>query len=287
MRLNGLKYITIIISFTALILSVPAYAASTIQSTICPRKPTITSPNNGITTASASINVLGTAENSAEITMLNNGQTAGSVQTGSNGTFGLQVNLSVGSNQLIASDFNPCNNLVESSTVTIIRTVPVSTSSNTTKTTTSSRNANTANTANTTNTTQPTATSSNTISFQAQDGITVSSSDYWLHGTAPAGQLVTISLNGAVVAHVYAASDGTFAAELSLKEGSNNIQAELADGTKSNLTVVLRVKNSAPIKTSFDWKWISVIAGIAVIAILVLLGLLLLAKRRIGGQSGY
>jgi Glucodextranase, domain B len=99
-------------------------ASTIVESKICNpfNAPTITAPASQSQTTSSSIHVAGAATSGMTITVTNNGTGAGATIAAS-GSYGLEIPLSIGTNDLVATTVNDCDTVKNSSIVTVTRTI--------------------------------------------------------------------------------------------------------------------------------------------------------------------
>jgi len=194
---------------------------------VAPSAPQIDSPANGTATTAVSVVVSGTAEPGSLVEVQLNGQPAGSVTVDSNGNFSLVVGLPVGANTLTATATNAAGTSPSSSPVVVTRMLPpppepgggsaVAT---------------------------PPSSGAPTVAITSPgNGATVSAPTVTVAGTAPAGVVVSIFVNGQLVAQPRADTLGLFQVNVPLPLGTSTIQARLPDGSVSNTIQVTRVQS--------------------------------------------
>ena len=206
--------------FLAALTNAPRVAASTnIQSVVCqaPTMPIITEPTDKSQTFQSSITVTGRATPGNTITITDNNQNVGFVGVASDGSFGLEIPLTIGRNPLQATVANPCGVTILSSVTTITRNLltaalPPAAQPNLPFITGI----------------QPSAVGYlappvRPVITSPKSGAVVTTRQLWLRGRATPGTRLTILLNSSMAAQLQVSADGSFAVLLSLLPGKNTI----------------------------------------------------------------
>jgi hypothetical protein len=224
-------------------------ASQVVQLNVCtpPASPVITTPADGTVTVQATTLVSGTADAGTGITVRDNGQIVASVQSDTSGDFGVSVPLVVGSNQLIVTSSNACNDTADSSPVIVTRQVPPSPPpiptpvSSTPASSGTSRLQGGSGPSSSVTPVAPTTPTSSGLSLTlsnipaaayATAGEHTTKESVLLSGYAPPGSTITITDNGRVIVQMKAGSDGYFSVRVPLELGRNVlvISATTADG---------------------------------------------------------
>jgi len=256
-------------------------SAETIQSKICTpfSGPTITAPADNTTTNDSAISVAGSGEAGLVVSVYDNGSGVGATTVASDGSYAIQVPLSVGGNQLTARITNDCNTIKESQDINVVRTVvgggtnapdtgaggqgdtpsdtgstsstpktPVITDLNTTVPSTSQAMSPQVNVPLTTEQIK----AQQQIITQPKANETVSSDRLLVAGTATPFSVVDIYINEHIVARVIAAANGSYRAIVDLQSGSNSIhvQATDSDGAVTTRTISIKLDKSVAPGTS-------------------------------------
>ena len=172
--------------------------------------PVITSPKDGHVTNETSVTVEGKASPTTVIELENNGEEAGSVETGTNGTFELPIELEEGNNELVAVSTLNGQETGESSPVTIVL-----------------------------DTEAPALTIGNPTDGEKTNRETVT-----VEGTIADEQLDAVTVNGQTANVV----DGTYSKRILLDNGKNVIVVTATDaaGNEVSETVTVTAQFTAP-----------------------------------------
>lgn len=214
-------------------------ADQTIQSSICAQfiAPTLTAPIDGSEINQSSVVVSGTGEPGMTVTILGDGQTIGATTVVPDGSYALEVPLSVGFTTLVAREINDCDTVQDSNAATVYRPAPPVDPVPPDNGGSPEPNA----------PGEPSPSplpalrypslneyyrkqqsvvpgySKPIISWPADES-TVSADVIWVGGKAEPGSIVTIFVNGERMAYVVASPEGTYRAFVGLQLGDNSIQ---------------------------------------------------------------
>jgi hypothetical protein len=276
------------------------FSSVTVQSNICeaPTTPVIITPAANSTVSSQTTIVSGTTTASSTVTITDNSQPAASVMSDVNGDFEVQVNVSVGQNQLTAQTSNPCGTSgVASETVTVVLPVnppPTTPPSGGVPSVSSSPTSvkSIASGSTTTGSTNPVSSSSlPTTSAPSSGGVlmlliatpadylTTSKASIFVAGTTSVLATETITVNGVMVASLDDLNTA-FGVGVPLKIGDNVIRiTATANGTATSKVIhITRIRLQASVTPWYTWTWFWVV--VLGVFVFILLCLILLRRRK-------
>jgi hypothetical protein len=267
--------------------------AQTVEVNIChiPSTPVISAPLTGVDTVAQGIEVDGTADASTVVDILDNGQEAGSVSSDGSGNFGATIQLSSGSNSIVAEVANNCGQAIDSSAVLATYTPPppppppkkapapvtpppavVSITESTSPAVILNQIA------------APTASlpgkglklnlvsSNDAASAQAAVSQSTSASSVVVSGSTGVAANVAVIVNGKVVADVLSDSSGHFSIRVPLSYGKNKVQFTATLGDKTITKTLKYTRTAAVTGLGLGMVTTSLISGAGAI---VLLGLII------------
>lgn len=234
---------------------------TTIQTNICntmPAAPVITSPASGTTTATQEATIGGTATADIAINILDNNQLVASTTADSFGNYGVDVQLSSGSNVLIAQAENNCNQTANSPSITVTYTPPVPPPTPTPPVVTPTKKASVPavvsvvaihnNSASVTPVVSPSTTGQSTSSglildiYSNYSRNTTAASEFITGSTGIAAN-VQVVVNGQTIADSISGDNGYFVVRVPLSLGKNNVGFSATAGT-STITKNIQITRS-------------------------------------------
>lgn len=234
------------------VLQVPSasLAVSTIQSSICGQftAPAITSPPPGSQTNDTSIIVQGTGEPLMTVVILRDGQSVGTTLIAPDGSYALEVPLLVGANSLLAHEADPCGTVKDSAPIVVERhstetppedepnvSVPVASP------TFPGLDQTDRPLQRPIMITPPTPGYQKPTITYPTNRSTTHSSRVWVKGTAQAGSVVIVYVNGVSVARTVTSDEGNYGVMVTLQEGENDLQVKSRLGDASAVSDAMLV----------------------------------------------